>query len=107
MTDVTSHFVHLHPLDNILVCRRYSVRDSQIEIGNEWITLQQDIDVGHKIAILPLDKGSKIIKYGAPIGSASQNIAKGEHVHLSNLQSDYIASHTRTGRNNNVDKESN
>lgn len=50
----------------------------------------QDIPFGHKIAIEDIKKGDKIIKYGEPIGSATQNIKKGDWVHTHNVRDDYI-----------------
>ena len=38
--------------------------------------------------------GEKVLKYGAPIGSATCAIAAGEHVHLTNLKSDYTQTHS-------------
>ena len=32
----------------------------------------------------------KVLKYGLPIGSATRDIAAGEHVHVQNMKSDYI-----------------
>ena len=45
-----------------------------------------DIKRGHKIAITPINKGENIIKYGFPLGHATQNIKKGEHVHTHNVK---------------------
>ncbi|HRJ73596.1 MAG TPA: SAF domain-containing protein [Terrimicrobiaceae bacterium] len=43
--------------------------------------------------------GEKILKYGVPIGSATCDIAFGEHVHLHNMKSDYLPTYTlETGR---------
>jgi len=50
----------------------------------------QDIPFGHKIAIGDIKKGDKIIKYGEPIGSATQDIKKGDWVHMHNVKDDYI-----------------
>lgn len=46
-----------------------------------------DIPYGHKIAIQDIKKGEIIVKYGEEIGMASQNIRKGEYVHIHNLDS--------------------
>jgi (2R)-sulfolactate sulfo-lyase subunit alpha len=67
-----------------------------IEIDGNRVLLSEDIHVGHKIARLPLKTGEKILKYGAPIGSLTADVPIGGHVHLHNMKSDYIASHTRT-----------
>jgi altronate dehydratase small subunit len=48
-----------------------------------------DIPFGHKIAIVDIKKGDKIMKYGEAIGSASQDIRKGDWVHTHNVKDDY------------------
>ena len=50
----------------------------------------QDIPFGHKIAIEYIKKGDKIVKYGEPIGSATQDIKKGDWVHTHNVKDDYV-----------------
>ena len=49
------------------------------------VTLKQDIAKGHKFALADIAKGQNVIKYGAPIGSAKQDISVGEHVHTHNM----------------------
>ena len=34
-----------------------------------------------------IKKGEKVIKYGEPIGQATRDIKKGEHVHVHNIKS--------------------
>ena len=53
------------------------------------VTCACDVPAGHKVALVPIPQGSKIIKFGVPIGSATRDIATGEHVHVQNLASDY------------------
>jgi len=48
-----------------------------------------DIPFGHKIAMVDIKKGDKIMKYGEAIGSASQDIRKGDWVHTHNVKDDY------------------
>ncbi len=43
-------------------------------------------DDGHKYALRDIKEGENIIKYGMPIGHASKNIAKGDHVHVHNVK---------------------
>ncbi|CAM4076701.1 UxaA family hydrolase [Lederbergia lenta] len=50
------------------------------------IELLQPIPFGHKFALNLITKGEKIFKYGEVIGIASCEIAKGEHVHVHNLE---------------------
>ena len=54
------------------------------------ISPMDNVDVhledGHKYALRDIAKGENVIKYGQPIGHATQDIAKGEHVHSHNLK---------------------
>lgn len=96
-------FLLLHPDDNVLVCIRAIGAGETIGLpGEEQRTLEMEtaIAVGHKIARQDLDAGVPVIKYGAKIGSTTDVIRAGEHVHLHNMRSDYIASHTRPGAAN-------
>ena len=43
---------------------------------------------GHKIALCDIKKGEAIIKYGQPIGHATTDIKKDEHVHTHNVKTD-------------------
>ena len=57
-----------------------------------------NIDNGHKYALVDIKKGESIIKYGYPIGHATTDIKKGEHVHTHNV---------RTNLSGNLDYEYN
>ncbi|ADG10306.1 altronate hydrolase [Caulobacter segnis] len=87
--------VLLHPDDNILVLAAPIQAGQRLEIDGQPIVAAGDVAVGHKIARRPLSVGEKVLKYGAPIGSMTAAAAPGEHVHMHNMKSDYIASHTR------------
>lgn len=50
------------------------------------ITLLDNITRGHKIAAKDISIGEDVIKYGAPIGSATVNIEIGSHVHTHNIK---------------------
>jgi (2R)-sulfolactate sulfo-lyase subunit alpha len=89
----------LHPNDNILVCVAHIYAGDDILIDGHAVSVQKDIEVGHKLARNALVVGDKIFRYGAPIGSMTQAALIGEHVHMHNMQSDYIPSHTRTRQN--------
>ena len=49
------------------------------------VTLTEDITAGHKFAIRDIKKDEPIIKYGYPIGAATQDIPVGSHVHTHNI----------------------
>ncbi len=88
-------FVLLNSTDNVLVSCQTTKIGELVMIDEKYCEMMTLINVGHKIARKPIIKGEKIIKYGVSIGSAIANIAIGEHVHLHNMKSDYISSHTR------------
>lgn len=83
--------ISLHPTDNVAVAlcdlkagQKVTLSDSRV------LTLLEDIDFGHKVAIRAIKEGDKVLKYGLSIGSATRDIAAGEHVHVQNMKSDYI-----------------
>lgn len=96
---VIAPVILLHPDDNILVCVKQFHPGDEISIDGEKIISEIDIAVGHKIARTALSPGDKVYRYGAPIGSMTEPVAKGAHVHMHNMKSDYIPSHTRTRQN--------
>lgn len=49
------------------------------------VTLTEDITAGHKFALRDIKKDEPIIKYGYPIGAATQDISAGSHVHTHNI----------------------
>jgi len=51
------------------------------------VTASQDIAYGHKIALKDIAKGDVVVKYGLSIGTATADIAAGEHVHIHNVES--------------------
>jgi (2R)-sulfolactate sulfo-lyase subunit alpha len=85
----------LHPDDNVLVLAEAISAGQAIEIDGASLAAPHDVAVGHKIARHALAVGDKVLKYGAPIGSMTAPAAPGAHVHMHNMKSDYIASHTR------------
>jgi hypothetical protein len=79
----------LSPDDNVLVLRGAINAGEQIFIHDTCVLVKAPIGLGHKLAAKAIPSGSKVMKYGAPIGSATQDIAIGDHVHIHNLKSDY------------------
>lgn len=44
------------------------------------------IPIGHKVALLDLDKDATVIKYGVDIGRVVAPIKAGEHLHVHNVK---------------------
>ena len=55
-----------------------------------------NLENGHKYAAKDIKKGERIIKYGFPIGIATDDIKEGEHVHSHNLKTALSATGTYT-----------
>ena len=81
--------------DNVVTACCCIETGQQVVFCDGAITARQDIETGHKIARGRIGKGGAVTKYGVRIGSATRSIAVGEHVHLHNIKSDYIATFTR------------
>ncbi|MEO8018432.1 MAG: UxaA family hydrolase [Pseudomonadota bacterium] len=85
----------LHPDDNILVARRDIAAGEIVEVDGQSFVMPVAIELGHKLARRALEADTQVFKYGAPIGSMKLAVARGEHVHLHNLRSDYLPSTSR------------
>ena len=48
--------------------------------------VEVNLEDGHKYALRDIAAGEDIIKYGNPIGHATVDIKKGEHVHTHNVK---------------------
>jgi len=58
------------------------------ETSLQTVRAASDLPFGHKLALQPIAAGEKVIKYGHSIGTASQDISPGQHVHIHNMESD-------------------
>lgn len=56
-------------------------------ISDVVVTAQTDIPYGHKIALRDIPKGETVMKYALSIGTATENIQAGDHVHVHNVES--------------------
>jgi hypothetical protein len=88
----------LHPEDNVVVCRRDVRAGERLVIQGDAIVARADVALGHKIARRLIQRGAPVVKYGMSIGSSTAEIQPGDWVHLHNMKSDYIPSHTRESR---------
>ena len=52
---------------------------------NKLDNVRVDLSDGHKYAIRDIAAGENVIKYGYPIGHATEDIRCGAHVHTHNL----------------------
>jgi altronate dehydratase small subunit len=91
MDKVKTRALVMKPSDNVATVLEDLAPQTEItlQIGDEKriIRLAEKIRFGHKFAIRMIPRGGAIIKYGEPIGLATQDIEVGRHVHVHNLES--------------------
>jgi len=63
---------------------------------NKLDNVDVNLDDGHKYAARDIKKGENIVKYGNPIGHATEDIKKGEHVHSHNVKTNLSGNLTYT-----------
>lgn len=50
------------------------------------VTINDDIPIGHKLALKDFAEGDTVIKYNTDIGKVVAPIKKGEHLHVHNVK---------------------
>jgi altronate dehydratase small subunit len=89
-----ARLILLSPEDNCLIAGARLDAGTEVEIEGERVTLARTIDLGHKVARGAISKDEKVLRYGAVIGHVTEDVARGEHLHTHNLESDYIPTYT-------------
>ena len=79
-------FIKINECDNVIIALRGYKKDEVIDLEDEKITLLEDINRGHKIAIKNINKEDNVIKYGLPIGYALEDIKVGSWIHTHNTK---------------------
>ena len=87
------HFVLHDPKDTVAVVLVEGVKAGKALTG--WImdedrtislNAEQDIPIGHKLALKDIKNGETIIKYGIDIGKSVADIKAGAHAHVHNIK---------------------
>jgi hypothetical protein len=86
--------MRLAPQDNVAVALRRLRAGEAVALDGATITIERDVDVGHKVAAFDIAQGATILKYNCPIGIATQPIAAGQYVHTHNVKSGYLPTYT-------------
>ena len=56
------------------------------EDRNIVVQAQQDIPIGHKVALKDMAPGDTVVKYGIDMGKVVKPILAGEHAHVHNIK---------------------
>jgi altronate hydrolase len=79
-------FVKMNERDNVAVALSPISAGTKVVVDEVTITALQDIPQGHKFALEPIKAEASVVKYGYPIGHATELIAQGEWVHTHNVK---------------------
>ena len=77
--------VQITPRDMVAVALQPLSAGETVRFGAGEVTLLSDLPMGHKVALRDIRQGEPVIKYGFPIGRATEDIPAGGHVHTHNL----------------------
>ncbi len=91
----TKAWIRLHPNDNCIVALQTLVQGQAVDLQGNSVSLRANILAGHKVAIALIELNQPVMKYGWPIGVATQRIEPGDHVHDHNLRCEHKVDFTR------------
>ncbi len=77
--------IHLHPSDNVAVARVPLAEGQTLRVEGNEFTVRANIPAGHKVALMRIEPGEYVYRYGQRIGRAKKPIEAGDHVHTHNL----------------------
>ena len=87
-----SPVIRIHAADNVVIARRQLLGGTRLV--SEGLTVAGLVPPGHKIASRSIAAGEAVRRYDQIIGTATQAIAAGQHVHTHNLAfSDFARTH--------------
>ncbi|MBM7603132.1 altronate hydrolase [Metabacillus crassostreae] len=79
-------FIKIHKNDNVAISIRNLTKGEIIENEDLSLTLMEDIPKGHKFSLHEINANENIVKYGSPIGHATEKVKKGFWVHSHNMK---------------------
>jgi len=83
----------IHESDNVAVALEEIAAGAVVDVAGSKAAVQvksrQAVPFAHKIAIQPIAKSASVVKYGAPVAMATEEIQPGDGVHGHNARSIY------------------
>ena len=80
-------FLKINAADNVAVALADDLRAGEtLDVEGAEVTLREDVARGHKFALRDIAQGENVVKYGYPIGHATEPIAAGAWIHSHNLK---------------------
>jgi altronate hydrolase len=75
----------INPKDNVWVALQNIVKGTQVSIGDEQVTVLEDIAAKHKIYPTDFKKGDAIFMYGVLVGKLTMDVSAGTRMSTENL----------------------
>jgi len=82
-----SNALKINENDNVAIAAQLIGKGDEVIVNGERLfEAAEDIELGHKIALVPIAAGEKVFRYGEPIVQSTRAIGRGEWVHVHNTQ---------------------
>ncbi len=78
----------IHPEDSVAMVLEDSLKGDTIKTARGEVTLLEDVEFAHKVAVVPLKKGDSVIKYQEEIGYMLCDAPAGTWIHSHNMGCD-------------------
>jgi altronate dehydratase len=75
----------LNPIDSVAIARSDIPAGTCFNLKGQDVYVTQPVPAGHKLAVVDVEPGAPVLRYGQHIGIASQSILPGSWVHSHNL----------------------
>jgi hypothetical protein len=73
--------------DNVVIATQPVKKGEPVVVnGKRLFEAAEDVDAGHKIALIEIAEGESIFRYGEPIVEATRKIRPGEWTHVHNTR---------------------
>ena len=63
------NIIKIHPNDNVAVALKTIEKETILTVGEDEITIKEEIPQGHKFSIKDINSNESVIKYGFCIGN--------------------------------------
>ena len=81
-----NEYMIINKKDNVAVALKKIEKGFCVQWEGKNVELQEEIPQGHKFLIKDVKKGEDIIKYGNPIGHATEDLQAGAWIHIHNMK---------------------